>query len=67
MPRPFTLTELQSVYESILGRSLDRRNFRRKILSLGLLRSVDRTRRGSHRPAALYVFRSRRPRTVAVL
>jgi 8-oxo-dGTP diphosphatase len=67
LPRPFTLTELQSVYESILGRSLDRRNFRRRILSLGLLRSLGRTRRGSHRPAALYVFRSRRPRTVAVL
>ncbi len=67
LPRPFTLTELQSVYEAILGRPLDRRNFRRKVLSLGLLRSLGRVRRGSHRPAALYAFRHRRPMTVSVL
>jgi 8-oxo-dGTP diphosphatase len=67
LPRPFTLTELQGMYETILGRPLDRRNFRRKILSLGLLRSLGRVRRGSHRPAALYAFRSRRPMTVPVL
>lgn len=67
VPRTFTLGELQSVYEAILGRSLDRRNFRKKILSLGLLRALGRTRRGPHRPAALYAFRSRRPMTVAVL
>ena len=67
LPRPFTLTELQSVYEAILGRPLDRRNFRRKVLSLGLLRGLGRVRRGSHRPAALYAFRNRRPMTVSVL
>jgi 8-oxo-dGTP diphosphatase len=67
LPAAFTLGELQSLYESILGRRLDRRNFRRKVLSLGLLRSLGRLRRGPHRPAALYAFRSRRPMTVSVL
>ncbi len=67
LPRAFTLGELQAVYEAILGRPLDRRNFRKKLLSLGLLRPLDRMRRGAHRPAALYAFRSRRPMTVAVL
>lgn len=67
LPRAFTLGELQDVYEAILGRTLDRRNFRKKLLSLGLLRPLDRMRRGAHRPAALYAFRSRRPMTVAVL
>ena len=66
LPAAFTLGELQSL-ESILGRRLDRRNFRRKVLSLGLLRPLGRMRRGPHRPAALYAFRSRRPMTVSVL
>jgi 8-oxo-dGTP diphosphatase len=67
LPSTFTLGELQSLYEAILGRRLDRRNFRRKVLSLGLLRSLGRVRRGAHRPAALYAFRSRRPTSVSVL
>lgn len=67
LPPGFTLGELQSLYEAILGRKLDRRNFRRRVLSLGLLRPLRRMRRGAHRPAALYAFRSRRPMTVTVL
>jgi 8-oxo-dGTP diphosphatase len=67
LPPTFTLGELQSHYETILGRRLDRRNFRRKVLSLGLLRPLGRMRRGAHRPAALYAFRSRRPISVSIL
>jgi 8-oxo-dGTP diphosphatase len=67
LPPSFTLGELQSLYEAILGRKLDRRNYRRRVLSLGLLRPLRRMRRGAHRPAALYAFRSRRPMTVTVL
>jgi 8-oxo-dGTP diphosphatase len=67
LPPAFTLSELQAVYEAILGRRLDRRNFRKKILSTGLLAALGRERRGAHRPAALYRFRRRRPMTVALL
>lgn len=67
LPAVFTLTEMQEMYETILGRRLDRRNFRRKMLSLGLLRRLARQRRGPHRPATLYAFRQRRPMVVAVL
>jgi 8-oxo-dGTP diphosphatase len=67
LPPTFTLGELQDLYEAILGRRLDRRNFRRKVLSLGLLRSLGRQRRGAHRPAALYAFRSRRPMSVSLV
>ena len=56
----FTLAELQHVYEVIRGRTLDRRNFRKKILDSGLLRALSKMRRGAHRPAALYSFRARR-------
>ncbi|MFN8542666.1 MAG: NUDIX domain-containing protein [Candidatus Binatia bacterium] len=67
LPHAFTLGELQAMYEAILGRTLDRRNFRKKILSLGLLCPLARVRRGPHRPAALYGFRRRRPMAVEML
>src|SRR4029077_17270755 len=67
LPPRFTLGELQTMYEAILGRTLDRRNFRKKILSLRLLRRVARVRRGAHRPATLYAFRRRRPMMIEIL
>lgn len=57
LPDRFTLSELQRVYEAVLDRRLDKRNFRRKMLSLGLLRRHDVESRGRHRPAQLYSFR----------
>jgi 8-oxo-dGTP diphosphatase len=67
LPREFTLAELQEIYEVILHHKLDRRNFRRKILALGLLKPLRKTRRGAHRPATLYTFTRRSPMNVEVL
>jgi len=67
LPRDFTLGELQEIYEVILGRRLDRRNFRKKILALGLLRGLRRQRRGRHRPAQLYAFTRREPMNIEML
>ncbi len=67
LPREFTLGELQEIYEVILGRQLDRRNFRKKILALGLLRPLRCHRRGPHRPAQLYAFTRREPMNVEML
>lgn len=62
MPPQFTLSDLQVVYESIFGRSFDKRNFRRRMLSLGIIRPTGKTAaRGAHRPAELYEFTSRQP------
>jgi 8-oxo-dGTP diphosphatase len=62
MPRSFTLSALQSVYESIFGRAFDKRNFRRRMLSLGIIRPTGQTvSRGAHRPAELFEFTSRQP------
>lgn len=52
----FTLTELQAVYEAVLGRAIDKRNFRKKVLAMGMLTETGRQRRGPHRPAQLYRF-----------
>jgi 8-oxo-dGTP diphosphatase len=55
LPEKFTLTELQQVYEAILGEKLDKRNFRRRIESLGLLKALDEyAPLASGRPAQLY-------------
>jgi len=67
LPDEFTLADLQELYEVILHQPLDRRNFRRKILALGLLRPLPKTRRGAHRPATLYTFTHRLPMHVEVL
>lgn len=57
MPQSFSLSDLQQTYETILGRPLDPRNFRRRMVSSRLLHPENRLRReGSHRPAALYRF-----------
>jgi ADP-ribose pyrophosphatase YjhB (NUDIX family) len=56
LPREFTFAEFEELYALILGRALDRRNFRRRILAMGILRRLSRTRRGPHRPATLYTF-----------
>jgi len=53
----FTLTDLQGIYEVILDSKLDKRNFRKKILSSTLLKSTRQMLTGgAHRPAALYRF-----------
>lgn len=68
LPRRFALTELQKVYEAVLGSALDKRNFRKKILSLGLIEPVgEKAMRGAHRPAMLYRFTSREPKLVDML
>ena len=57
LPRQFTLTELQGSYEVILGRRLDKRNFRRKMLQLGILKGTREFQAaGRQRPARLYTF-----------
>ncbi len=67
LPHEFTLAELQEIYEVILAQKLDRRNFRRKILALGLLKPLLKARHGAHRPATLYTFLRRSPMNVEVL
>jgi len=57
MPSHFTLTELQIVYEAILDHPIDKRNFRKKVLSLDMISATEmKTTSGAHRPAKLYKF-----------
>jgi 8-oxo-dGTP diphosphatase len=57
LPKQFTLSELQSLYEVVRGIELDKRNFRKKFLSLGVVVDSGEVQQGvANRPAALYSF-----------
>ena len=59
LPKKFTLPQLQRLYEVILGKDLDKRNFRKKILGMHFVRRLPETDRNSgRRPAFLYEFDS---------
>ena len=58
LPSDFTLPELQKVYEQILNKPLDRRNFRKKFVNLGLIEDTNqKTDSRNGRPAKLYRFK----------
>ena len=59
LPAQFRLSELQEVYEAILGEQLDKRNFRKRILGSGLLEATGEFASGAHRPAQLYRWTNR--------
>jgi 8-oxo-dGTP diphosphatase len=62
LPAKFTLGQLQRVYEAILGKTLDKRNFRKKMELLGVLTPLDEWTRtpGARKPARLYAFSAER-------
>lgn len=61
LPKKFTLGQLQRVYEAVLGRALDKRNFRRKIALLGIVTPLDEwVQDGPSRPAQLHRFSAKR-------
>ena len=61
LPKKFTLTQLQALYEIVLETELDKRNFRKKILSMDFLNELDEIEKDvSHRAARLYSFNKKR-------
>jgi 8-oxo-dGTP diphosphatase len=60
LPEKFTLSELQTIYEAILCRQLDKRNFRRKITLLRILKPLREWQRAGRKPARFYTFSATR-------
>lgn len=58
LPDTFTLTQIQSTYEIILGEKLDKRNFRRRILGANIIEPTNDMSSGEGRPARLYRYRA---------
>jgi len=68
LPKKFTLSQLQSLYEVVLEKKFDKRNFRKKITGLDLLEKTERMQVGqANRPAALYRFRETHPVNIPIL
>lgn len=68
LPDEFTLGEIQKTYEIILGKKLDKRNFRKKLFSLNLVRSIGKEKRGmANRPAVLHAFTSRKLKMMEII
>ena len=66
LPPKFTLSQLQHLYEAVLEAVLDKRNFRKKVLGLGLLVPLPETQMaGRHRPAQLFRFDAAKYRKLA--
>ena len=60
LPEKFTLTQLQTLYEAIYGKQLDKRNFRKKMLSFDFIEKLDEIdKSGSKKGAYLYKFKDR--------
>lgn len=61
LPEKFTLTQLQQLYEVILNKKLDKRNFRKKMLNYGILKELNEKQKGvSYRAATYYKFDRRK-------
>ena len=66
LPEKFTLSQLQKVYEIILDEPIDKRNFRRKIISLDLIKETGSQIGVAHRPSKLFSFRSKKMKIVRI-
>ncbi len=61
LPRYFTMADLHGLYEAALGKRLDRRNFRKKLLSLDVLQDSGKKQEGvANRPGIIYSFKSQK-------
>lgn len=67
MPHEFTLTELENAYGQVLKATIDKRNFRKKILKLKIVSPTVKKRGGAFRPAQLYHFTSAKVDEIKIL
>lgn len=57
LPKKFTLSQLNKLYEVIIGKTLDKRNFRRKMINLKIVKKLDEKQEGvPHKPSSFYQF-----------
>ena len=60
------MAQLQGLYEAVLNTQFDKANFRKKILSMEVLKALDKTQKAvRHRPARLYKFDPQRYHSLA--
>lgn len=67
LPEKFRISEMQKMYEVILGRKLDKRNFQKKIFSLNIITETGEFDKSTNRPAKLYKFENKRIKVIDML
>lgn len=67
LSRKFTLTQLQKIYETVFSKKFDKRNFRKKILSLNILEKEEKMKEVSHRPPNLFSLKAKIGKIVEIL
>lgn len=67
LPETFRISQMQKMYEIILGRKLDKRNFQKKIFSLKIISETWELDRSTNRPAKLYRFENKRIKVIDML
>jgi len=67
LPEKFRISQMQKMYELILGRDLDKRNFQKKIFSLKIISDTGEKDRSTNRPAKLYKFENKRVKVIDML
>lgn len=67
LPQKFSLTQLQKIYEVVFNRKFDKRNFRKKILSLNILSKEEKKKGVSNRPPQLYSLKKSRGEIVEII
>lgn len=68
LPKEFPLTDLQQIYEIVFVKKFDVRNFRKKIMQLGIIKDTQKMQIGlAHRPAKLFAFASKKIQIVEIL
>lgn len=67
LPKKFTMTQLQDIYQIVFNKKFDKRNFRKKILSLDMLSEEEIDRNVSHRPPKLYSLKKNVGSIVSIL
>jgi ADP-ribose pyrophosphatase YjhB (NUDIX family) len=61
LPKKFTLTQLQQLYEEVFDLEIDKRNFRKKVAKMGFIQETGKMTQGAkHRPAMLYTFNKKK-------
>lgn len=67
LPNKFTMSQLQGLYETIFNKKFDKRNFRKKVLSLDILETEEIKRNVSHRPPQLYSLKTKIGKIVEII
>ncbi len=65
-PDTFTLPEVHKAYEGILNKTIDRRNFRKRLLALNIIEDTGKVQEGQGKPAKLYKF-AKQPKKLNML